>query len=205
MKEYDYTAPGAYFVTIVAQERLCLFGEIVDGHLSLSIAGDIVREEWMRSQGVRREVRMDAFVVMPNHIHGVVWLVDNTGQSIVEAERTDVGAHGRAPLRDATRPPSYLGHAPLLDTPRRSARSLGSFVAGFKAATTTRINRCRNMLGTPVWQRNYYEHVIRDETELLRIRQYIADNPLRWESDRENPLARVTLASRRGGDEPWQV
>jgi REP element-mobilizing transposase RayT len=99
--------------------------------------------------------------VMPNHVHGIVVI-------------RDVGAHGRAPL------PS---------PPHRLPCSLGSFVAGFKSAATKRINAIRRTPGLPVWQRNYYEHVIRDEDDLDRVRRYIAENPLRWEEDQKNPLS----------------
>jgi REP element-mobilizing transposase RayT len=157
---YDYAQPGAYFVTVVTHQRQCLFGEIVDGQAVVNGYGDVVEREWLRSTQIRREIQLDAFVVMPNHIHGIVIIGDHT---------MNVGAHGRAPLL------------------RRSPRSLGSFIAGFKSAVTKRINETRGTPGLPVWQRSYYERVIRDEEELNRSRQYIADNPGRWADDPENP------------------
>jgi len=162
---YDYAQPGAYFLTVVAHQRQCLFGEIVDGQVLASPCGEAVVQEWLRSTQIRREIQLDAFVVMPNHIHGIVII----GEPIV------VGAHGRAPL---------LHRAPL----HRPPRSVGSFVAGFKSAVAKRINELRGTPGLPVWQRSYYEHIIRDEEELNRVRQYIADNPARWQQDPENPL-----------------
>jgi REP element-mobilizing transposase RayT len=159
---YDYTQPGAYFVTVVTHQRQCLFGEIVDGRVMANAYGEAVAQEWLRSTQMRREIQLDAFVVMPNHIHGIVTMGD---QPIV-------GAHGRAPLQ-LHRPP----------------RSLGSFVAGFKSAMTRRVNEVRGTPRLPVWQRNYYEHVIRNEEELDRVRQYIVDNPTRWEQDPENPAS----------------
>ena len=156
---YNYAQAGAYFVTFVTHQRQCLFGEIVDGEMLVGSHGDTVMEEWLRSAEVRREIELDAFVLMPNHVHGIVII-------------RDVGAHGRAPL-----PP----------TSHRPPRSLGSFVAGFKSAITKRINLLRETPGRPVWQRNYYERVIRDDAELNRMRQYIADNPACWEEDVENP------------------
>jgi len=160
---YDYAQAGAYFVTMVAHRRECLFAEMVDGRVVVSACGEIVEHEWLRSTEIRPGVRLDAFVVMPNHIHGIVIIC---GQPIV-------GAHSCAPLHDAP-----VG---------RSPRSLGSFIAGLKSAATKRINEIRGTPGLPVWQRNYYEHVIRNEEELDAIRQYIADNPGRWEEDSENP------------------
>jgi putative transposase len=167
---YDYTQPGGYFVTVVTHQRQCLFGEIVDGQVLVNGYGEAIREEWLWSARIRPEIRLDAFVVMPNHIHGIVIM----GEPIV-------GAHGRAPLQRAP-----LRRVPL----HRAPRSIGSFIAGFKSAVTRRINEIRGTPGLPLWQRNYYEHIIRDEEELNRIRQYIIDNPSRWEDDAENPDVR---------------
>ena len=157
---------GAYFVTVVTHQRECLFGEIADGQALLTDCGEAVAQEWRRSTKIRREIQLDAFVVMPNHIHGIV----------IMGGRTAVGAHGRAPLH-------------------RAPRSLGSFVAGFKSAVTKRINEMRGAPGLPLWQRNYYEHIIRDEDELDRVRQYIVDNQARWEDDVENPRYHPNRAS----------
>ena len=167
---YDYAEEGAYFVTVVTHQRECLFGGIADGEMRIDRYGEVVRDEWLRSVQIRREIELDAFVVMPNHLHGIVVI-------------RDVGAHGRAPL-------------PL--APHRPPRSLGSFVAGFKSAVTKRINRIRGTPGLPVWQRNYYEHIVRDERELDRVRQYIAENPLRWDQDPENPAMARTAGDHRG-------
>ena len=123
--------------------------------------GQTVQDEWEKSAQIRDEVELDAFVVMPNHVHGVVVITDRPGR-----------ATGRSPLQ--------FGPA---------KRSVGAFVGGFKSVVTKRINETRGAPGTPVWQRNYFEHVIRDEDSLNRIRQYINDNPARWEFDRENPAA----------------
>lgn len=167
LKGYDYTGPGAYFITICTHRRAFLFGDVVNGEMCLNRAGQVVTDEWTRSVTIRREITLDEFVVMPNHIHGIVWIVP------VGAH---VGAHGGAPLH---------GQALL----HRPPRSLGSFVAGFKASVTRGINALRQTPGAPVWQRNYHEHIIRTEESLNRIRQYILDNPVRWTLDRENPAA----------------
>jgi putative transposase len=167
---YDYAQAGAYFVTMVTHKRQCLFGEIVGGQMRLATHGQVVSEQWLRSALVRGEIELDAFVVMPNHIHGIV---------IMRVQPMAVGAHGCAPLH---------GRAPLPSSSLyRPPRSLGSLVAGFKSAATKRINEIRGTLGVPVWQRNYYERVIRNSEELNRVRQYIIDNPAHWEEDRENP------------------
>ena len=95
LKGYDYTQPGAYFITICTQNRECLFGDVVDGEMRLDACGVIVREEWFRSAEIRREIALwpDEFVVMPNHIHGIVWITDQR-----DVAGPNVGAHGRAPL-----------------------------------------------------------------------------------------------------------
>ncbi|MGE5215476.1 MAG: transposase, partial [Chloroflexota bacterium] len=152
-------SPGAYFVTMCTHQRSMLFGDIVEGGMRLNDCGKIIGQEWEMSASIRREITLDAFVVTPNHIHAVVFL-----------EQSAVGATGRSP----SGPPRH---------------SLGAFVGGFKSATTKRINDLRRTPGQPVWQRNYYEHVIRDETSLNRIRESITGNPARWNCDRENPAA----------------
>ncbi len=182
LRGYDYAQAGAYFVTLVTQGRECSFGEIVDGDMRLNEVGEIARTEWEKSAAIRREIESDAFVVMPNHIHGIVVIV----------EPTAVGADGRPPLPDTASGIGGHGHAPLRDAPSpnvppyRKPKSLGAFIAGFKAAATKRINEMRAMPGAPVWQRNYYEHIIRTEKELETIRRYIINNPRRWELDEEN-------------------
>ncbi len=127
LKGYDYTQAGAYFVTICTQGRACLFGEVVNGEMRLNEWGEIVREEWFRSAQIRQEIQLnlDEFVVMPNHIHGIVWFV---------CDGISVGVHGRAPL-------------PV----QRILRSLASFIAGFKSAVTKQINEQCSTPGMPVW------------------------------------------------------
>jgi len=179
LQGYDYRQAGGYFITLVTQDRACLFGEVVDGEVRMNEYGQIAWEEWFRSAEIRREIRLypDEFVVMPNHIHGVIWIVETcggaTGASPQPHAPTIVRAHRRAPLH----------RAPL----QRPPRSLSSFVAGFKSAVTKRINEHRGTPGAPVWQRNYYEHIIRNEDDLEAIRHYILTNPSRWHEDRENP------------------
>lgn len=165
---FDYTTPAAYFVTICAHQRQCSFGDVVDGVMRVNGFGEIVREEWERSAEIRPELTIDAFVVMPNHFHGIVMIdVGAHGVRLLNANEHDNRAHVRAPLR----PP----------------KSLGAFIAGFKSAATKRINALRRTAGHPVWQRNYYEHVIRDDRDLAAIRDYIAGNPARWLEDEYRP------------------
>jgi putative transposase len=163
LKDYDYASPGAYFVTICTKDRSLLFGDVLEGNMRLTDFGRIVDQEWQISAKIRQEITLDTFVVMPNHLHGVIFI-----------KESDVGATGGSPFRSG---------------PRR--HSLASFLSGFKSATTKHINNLRQSPGAPVWQRNYYEYVIRNEQSLHRIREYIANNPARWDFDRENPAATI--------------
>jgi REP element-mobilizing transposase RayT len=168
---FDYAAAGSYFLTICTVDRAFLFGEVDRGRMELNDYGRIVLEEWHRSLEIRPTIALDAVVVMPNHLHGITTFdadetrIDSVGP---ELRRPRNRAHRRAPLQ-------------------RRPRSIGSFVAGFKAASTKRINSLRDLPGTPVWQRNYYDHIIRDDDAYARIYNYILTNPVRWELDRENP------------------
>ena len=163
---FGYSQSGFYFITICSHNHNCLFGKIENGQMRLNKFGEIVHFEWYRSADIRHEIDFDEFGIMPNHVHGIV---------IITNGNIAVGAHGRAPQHDA---PQH--DAPL----RRKPKSLGSFVAGFKCTVTKQINEIRQTPGIPVWQRNYYDHIIRNENELNRIRKYIIENPLKWGKDR---------------------
>lgn len=164
--DYDYRLPGAYFITLCANEHRMVFGKIKTGIMQLNQAGEIVREEWLRTAEIRKEVELDTFVVMPNHFHAIVWLVR---------------AHGVRPEKSGRTP----------STRTRLPQSLGSMVAGFKCVVTRRINEMNRTPGASVWLRNYYEHIIRNEEELNGVRQYIIDNPTNWDLDRNNPDAKL--------------
>ena len=168
LKGYDYTQPGAYFVTFCSYQRDESFSKVVNGEVQLSSLGRIVREEWFRSAEIRKEIQLfeDEFVVMPNHGHGIV--------RIIEIVRAD-GVRPNIERAQAMRPNAYL---------RRAPRSLGSFMAGFKASVTSRAKNELDMTG--IWQRNYYDHIIHNDRELNNIRWYIVNNPLNWQLDRDN-------------------
>ena len=158
---YDYSQPGGYFVTIVTNQRQCLFGDVSEGDMHLSSYGHIVMQCWNDLVRHYPHVRRDEFVVMPNHVHGILVL-------------NDVGAGFKpAPTTQPSHP--YKRHG------------LPEIVRGFKTFSAKRINRLRSSPGIPVWQRNYYEHVIRSEAELGRVREYIQNNPAQWDLDKENP------------------
>jgi len=159
LRGYDYAQPGAYFVTIVAHGRECLFADIVDGQTRLTEAGRIVDAAWRDLPNHYPGLALDAFVIMPNHVHAIIQL-------------QAVGA----------------GFKPA-PTPAERPRPLSEIVRAFKSFSSRRINENRGTSGLPVWQRNYYEHVVRDDESLDRIRCYIVHNPARWAVDRDNPLA----------------
>jgi putative transposase len=166
---YDYAGGGAYFITICAHRKEPLFGAFARGEIRLNAVGEIARDEWYRSAELRPEVLLDAFVVMPNHIHGIVALNGSVagGEDDRAADLASGGAR-RAPLR-------------------RPARSLGAFVAGYKSRVTSRVRALTGDAQKPVWQRNYYEHIIRDDREADEIRLYVVNNVLMWADDAENP------------------
>jgi putative transposase len=151
---YDYSLSGAYFVTICALGHVDRFGEIVEGILYPSAEGEIIEACWAGLPHHYSHVELDAFVTMPNHIHGIIILRDSAPVQMVQHKR----------------------HA------------LSEIVRALKTFSARRINEHHGTPGEPVWQRNYYEHIIRNDSDLDRIRAYIATNPSAWQFDIENPF-----------------
>jgi putative transposase len=261
LKGYDYAQPGAYFVTLVAWHREALFGEVVGGCVRLSALGRIVEEEWKRLPHHFPMICLDAFVVMPNHIHGIILITDtamgatrtaptdpivrathplpsDTSANVIPLPNEPVDNHGGSPRRapdgsatspDGSRAPTdpiirathplppdtsanviplpnepvdNHGGSPLpvplgpMDIPDGSPLhapngpapgSLGAIIGQFKSRATKRIWALPEYAHTPIWQRNYYEHIIRNEAEWGRICEYIQNNPLRWYEDQMHP------------------
>ena len=158
LKHYDYSQAGAYFVTICTHARACVFGDVVDGAMVLNDAGKMAAQCWRAIPEHFPHVALDVFVVMPNHVHGILFIHDAP---------ENVGANNYSPM------------------PRGTSKTVGAVVRGFKTGVT-KWARCHTAV-RDVWQRNYYEHVIRDEASLLQIREYINNNPLQWALDCENP------------------
>lgn len=187
LKNYDYAGAGAYYVTVVTQARVCLFGGIINGEMQLNEAGFLVQRAWNDLPNHYANASLGAFVIMPNHVHGVIILSDVEGR-VAQTERA-----GRAGLRPAPTPaPTTTSiHASASITVRAEAHSskihaLPEIIRAFKSFSARRINENRNNIGGSIWQRNYYEHVIRNEEELNGIYEYIAANPQNWEDDSEN-------------------
>lgn len=191
LRGYDYAQAGAYFVTIVMRDRACLFGKVVNGEMQPNQFGRIVRSTWGELPDHYEGVECDAFMVMPNHVHGIIVLADGDGVG-----ESDVGAGLKPAQRMAAGPNSVRAGL-------KPAPTLSEIIRGFKTFSARRVNELRETPGVPVWQRNYYEHVVRGENELSRIREYIANNPAQWEMDREHPLRPSGEANRKA--EPWEV
>ena len=187
LQEYDYRGAGVYFVTLCALQHECLFGEIADGTMSLNDSGLVVNEYWQGIPTHFPHVEMDTFAIMPNHFHGIVRILDN----FVGAKQGSSASPGFN-FHDIQNECKNLGEAgetfasPLLHG--TLCGSLGSVIQNFKSISTRMINKFRNNPGCPVWQRNYYERVIRNELELTKVREYIANNPMKWALDKENPV-----------------
>ena len=197
LRNYDYSQPGAYFLTLCVWDRGSLFGEIIDGAMRLNAIGHIVAEEWVRTATIRSEIELDAWVVMPNHLHGIL-VISDPGMSVnirTGSSQHIVGATGGRPSKCTGEPLKCTGERPLAPTHRSPVaasmrpRSLGAVVAGFKSASTRRINEWRRTPGEKVWLRNYWERVVRDDAERWHIQEYIRSNPARWLQDRLNPSA----------------
>lgn len=161
LKGYDYRQPCAYFVTICTRRWQHLFGEIFNGQMIRNAIGKIVAAEWQRTAEIRTYVHLDEYVVMPNHLHGIVMITES----------------GRGTASRALTTEQFGQPVP---------GSLPTIIRAFKSATTKRVNRLRRTPGHPVWQRNYFEHVIRTDHALNRIRTYIPHNSARWHLDQYN-------------------
>jgi putative transposase len=180
LQGYDYAQAGAYFITVCTQDRVCIFGEVVDGEMRLNDAGRMVEQWWLELEKKFLGAKEDVSVVMPNHFHGIVILAGDN-------RSTDVGAD----LRVCPGPSEPQG-AHMETQSAHTGAPLSRIVQWFKTMTTNEYIKGVKELGwTPfrgrLWQRNYYEHIIRDDRELDAVRQYIVDNPAKWAEDRENP------------------
>ena len=181
LRRYDYSRQGAYFVTICTQNRECLFGNIRHNEMVLNQAGEMAGKTWNNLSVKCPGIVIDEYIVMPNHVHGIICIV---GAPLVGALSLELQMGGID--RAGTRPDRRAGTRP-------APTSLGDVVGIFKSITTHKYSMNVNANYWPpftgkLWQRNYYEHIIRNEDELNRIRDYIENNPLQWVNDRNNPI-----------------
>lgn len=232
LASWNYAWPGYYFITICTKNMEHIFGEVQDGIMKLNSFGEIALREWIKTSEIRDNVILDEFVIMPNHMHGIIRIIDKrqdqnpakancNENEIVRAYRDTPVLPNRdtpvLPNRDMPiLPKSNLqapGESDLLALSKRNlphsnkrepnipngnqinnqfekrsfrspSKDLGAIIRGYKAAVTTNINKSRKVKGIPVWHRNYYEHIIRNEDALNQIRFYIQSNPRKWGEDR---------------------
>ena len=192
LRGWDYRSAGYYFVTICTHQRINLFGNVIVGDMHLNDFGHIANNAWQAipTHVQFTHVQLMEWIVMPNHIHGIVVIVDDLSQI-----KGETAGRGRDSSFEASVPvgPSQQqinSPIPFDDEPlpfrNAEAGSLGVIVGSFKSLVSRRINNVRRMKGAPVWQRGHYERIIRNERELNAIWQYIEQNPMRWQEDREN-------------------
>jgi REP element-mobilizing transposase RayT len=173
LKGYDYSRPGAYFVTLCVHNRECLLGEVGKTEMQLNDSGRVAQTVWDELPTRYPGVVLDAFVIMPNHVHGVIMI---TAAASVGAIL--VGVIHELPLPELR---------DINDPAERRRMLLPKIIGYYKMNMAKRANQIRGVEGVPFWQRNYYEHIVRNERELSAIRQYIRNNPLQWALDRDNP------------------
>ena len=175
LKNYDYSRNGAYFITIVSANRENYFGKIIDKKMILSEMGKIAWNEWFKTPEIRPDMNivLDAFVVMPNHIHGIIFIGDNKYNSM---KRPNVETRCIASLHTSQNKPYQNKFGP-------QRKNLSSIVRGYKSAVT---KKCREKFPYFAWQPRFHDHIIRDKKALNKIRQYIILNPELWEHDRNN-------------------
>ena len=174
MQNFDYKNNGAYFVTVCTKKMEYRLGKIKGGKMVYSIYGKIVRKFWFNIPNHFQNVELDEFIVMPNHIHGIVILT---------------GCRGTA-----CRAPTNVPYRRKFSKPEKN--SLSTIIRSFKSAVTRQINLIQHSPGEPFWQRSFYDHIIRTKKELFKIREYIHHNPQNWDHDEENP-ANIIAGSRR--------
>ena len=223
LKRYDYTQRGAYFVTICTHQRNCLFGEIVDGEIKLNTNGEIARGSWLSIPRHFKNVELDEFVIMPNHLHGIIIIESSevagealanqdlsqsfsevAGEALANQDFSQLFSEvaGEALAnQDFSKQQNLSGQcfAPTVHTGETvkingtKPQSLAAITQNYKSVSTRQINRMNKAKGNVIWQRNYYEHIIRNEEALNNIREYIVNNSINWVKDQENPANFQTM------------
>ena len=207
---YDYASAGGYFVTVVTWQRECLFGNIINNELRLNKVGKIVEWEWLELPKRLSYISLGAYAVMPNHFHGILFMREHAVGATHQGPTSSLSSReplqtvtnddmDGSPLRqtiphddmDGSPPRQTIPHDDMDGSPLRpngpKPASLGAILAQFKSRATKRIWKIPQFKETPIWQRNYYERIIRDENALRTITDYVEANPLLWEKDDENP------------------
>jgi REP element-mobilizing transposase RayT len=211
MPGWDYSGNGIYFITLVTQNRICHLGQINNGEMTLSAFGKIVETQWHQSFKIRNELFLDELIIMPNHIHAIIILEKNeTGTTNHSGNQNDlnglhganeshesheshVETHGRASLQSNQSQSNQNQNQSNQSVFVRKPKSISSFVAGFKSAVNSKIDDYidENHLNIPKYNRNnhffqpnYHDHIIRNNIEYRRIKEYIINNPFNWNEDK---------------------
>jgi putative transposase len=197
LKGYDYRRSGAYFITICIHQRRWRLGQVCEGVMVPSIDGGIVAQIWHRIPQHFPNAYLDEFVVMPNHIHGILWLghdrdgVDRDGDDIPAGAKHSAVQSSVIPkikLPNASPQPHHGTTTPHhgTTTPPHGTKSgsVCAIVQNFKSISTRKINQIHQTPGSRIWQRDYYERIIRDDVALDRVRTYIRNNPRSWAKDK---------------------
>ena len=198
LKGYDYTQSGAYFITLCAENRTCLFGRIKDNEMNINEFGYAVVDVWQWLPEQYPYVSIGEFIIMPNHFHGILTLNETRRGGSRTAHETPINPR-RGGSRTALDIPidphgggSRTAHETPINTheggsrtaPTEKRKSVGGLIGVFKTVSTKRINEKRLTPGEKIWQRNYYEHIIRDDSDYHRIADYILNNPTTWKDDK---------------------
>ena len=173
LQGYDYASAGAYYVTIVAWQRECLFGDVINKEMQLTKFGLVAKQQWEKLPKRFPNIELGAYMIMPNHMHGIIEIINDRGTTGNRINLDDELSR-RAPTQEQFQKP-VKGSIPTI-------------IRSYKSAVSYRINLMRRTDGVPVWQRNYYEHIIRNQTDLQNKTDYIEANPLLWDEDDENPI-----------------
>ncbi|MEP2447007.1 MAG: transposase [Balneola sp.] len=171
LQGYDYSSPGFYFITICTNQKECLFGDVINGEMHMNECGVVAHNEWFKTELIRDNVRLDEFVVMPNHVHGIIEIID---------KNPIVGANRDSPLRNKI----GINNSFYKSKFESPSNNIGAIIRGYKSSVTKQINLIRKTPGTKILQRGYYDHIIRNEESLFYIREYIKNNPKNWNKDR---------------------
>ena len=174
LKGYDYSQAGLYFITICCQDRACLFGKITDGKMILNEMGIIAQREWLKTTEIRPNVELGEFVIMPNHMHGIIRLL---GRGELHSPYSEMGVFNTPQRSDN----NYI-MGECNSPPQGPSNNIGAIVRGYKSSVTKQLNLLN--IGRAVWQRNYHEHIIRNESSYQTISNYIINNPVKWNDDK---------------------
>lgn len=184
LKGYDYSQAGLYFITICVHGRKCLFGKIVDNEMVLNDFGTIAYQQWEKLSERFTNMELDVFQIMPNHMHGIIVLNDFVGATLAVAPNDGVAPNNTVTDNNSVADAKGAGASPA---PTTKPKNVGDIVGAYKSLVANEcleIYKTKNEMMGKLWQRNYHEHIIRDEQSYQRISEYIINNPKNWKADK---------------------